>query len=206
MPTFVAGVLAACLGASLLGGCVSDNRNAMASAPGAGASGATLTIDSIDGPPQPVFARLVQNLDREAQARGLPIVSRDSAAQYYVRGYLSAHIRKGQTSIAWVWDIYNRAQERTLRLSGEEPVGRLRGDAWAGADEKVLRKIAQAGINGFASLVGTQNPPDAAPAAPAPARPGGPAIARLDGSRLPSALMAYAPQERVSDAFAALKQ
>ena len=48
--------------------------------------------------------------------------------------------------IAWVWDVYDRDQQRALRLSGEEPAGKAGRDAWAAADDLVLRKIAQAGL------------------------------------------------------------
>ena len=38
--------------------------------------------------------------------------------------------------IAWVWDVYDSNQQRALRLSGEEPAGKVgRGDAWAAADD-----------------------------------------------------------------------
>ena len=47
--------------------------------------------------------------------------------------------------IAWVWDVYDNNQQRALRLSGEEPAGKAGRDAWAAADDLVLRKIAQAG-------------------------------------------------------------
>ena len=51
--------------------------------------------------------------------------------------------------IAWVWDVYDRNQQRALRLSGEEPAGKAGRDAWAAADDLVLRRIAQAGFTGL---------------------------------------------------------
>ena len=35
-----------------------------------------------------------------------------SSAAYRVRGYLSAQVVRGQTVIAWVWDVYDRDQQR----------------------------------------------------------------------------------------------
>ena len=78
--------------------------------------------------------------------------------------------------IAWVWDVYDGSQNRALRLSGEEPAGKAGRDAWATADDMVLRKIAQAGLSGLTSMI--NGTPDAVPAGPAPSRRGPPSRAR----------------------------
>jgi hypothetical protein len=167
--------------ASALGGCASGGAaasGAFASASFATAGDTpTIAFESIDGPPPQVFDRMVSVLDSETKLRSLQIVSRENPAAYRVRGYLSAQIVRGQTMIAWVWDVYDRDQQRALRLSGEEPAGKAGRDAlrdpWAAADDLVLRKIAQAGLSGLASMI--QGTPDAPP----PAGPGkrGPAVA-----------------------------
>lgn len=161
-----------------LGGCVSDGtttsaRNAFASTD----TGTTIAFESVDGPPPQVFQRLVFALDSEAKLRGLPVVPREGNATYKVRSYLSAQVRGKLTTIAWTWDVYDRSEQRALRLSGEEAATRSGGDAWAAADDTVIRRIAQAGLTGLNGLV-TGNPaPAAAPAAPPVPRGSGPAIA-----------------------------
>ena len=146
------------------GGCASDNR--MGSF--AQGSGATLTFDSIDGPPPQVFERFVEALNSEAQAKALPIVSREGTATYRVRAYLAAQISRGRTTIAWTFDVYEAGQQRALRLTGEEPAGRPGRDAWSVADSQLLRRIAQNGMAGVATLVnGTQQPDTPAPVSPA---------------------------------------
>jgi len=107
------------------------------------------------------------------------IVSREGGASYRVRSYLSAQISRGRTTIAWVWDVYDRDQQRALRLSGEEPAGKAGRDAWAAADDLVLRKIAQAGLSGLSGMINGTAPMDAPPA-PAPGRRG-PAVASAEG-------------------------
>ena len=84
-----------------------------------------------------------------------------------------------RTVIAWVWDVYDNNQQRALRLSGEEAAGKAGRDAWAAADDLVLRKIAQAGLSGLSGMI--NGTPDAAPA-PAPDRRG-PAVASAEGGR-----------------------
>jgi hypothetical protein len=150
-----------------LGGCAggaASNSMAMASA----SSGPTIAFESIDGPPPQVFDRMVGVLDSESKLRSLSIVSRDGTAAYRVRSYLAAQINQGRTTIAWVWDVYDQNQQRALRLSGEEPAGKAGRDAWAAADDLVLRKIAQAGLSGLGAMINGTTPgtPSPAPAPP----------------------------------------
>jgi len=155
--------------AGALGGCASGG------APGASfamaSDGPTVAFESIDGPPPAVFDRMVGVLDSESKLRNLSIVSREGSAAYRVRSYLSAQMIRGKTVIAWVWDVYDRDQQRALRLSGQEVGGKAGRDAWNAADDLVLRKIAQAGLSGLTGMInGTPEP-----AAPAARR--GPAVA-----------------------------
>ena len=164
--------------AGALGGCAgggASNSYAMASTGGGG--GSTVAFESIDGPPPQVFDRMVSVLDSESKLRNLSIVSREGGAAYRVRSYLSAQVVRGRTVIAWVWDVYDNNQQRALRLSGEEPAGKSGRDAWAAADDLVLRKIAQAGLSGLSGMI--NGTPDAAPS-PAPDRRSGPAVASAD--------------------------
>jgi hypothetical protein len=161
------------LGACAAGGTAS---NSFASAN----NGPSVTFESIDGPPPQVFARMVSVLDSESKLRNLSIVSREGAAAYRVRSYLSAQVVGGRNVIAWVWDVYDYDQQRALRLSGEEPAGKAGRDAWAAADDLVLRKIAQAGLSGLSTMIKAL-PADAPPSTPAPDK-SGPAVASADGS------------------------
>jgi len=176
-----------CLG----GGCASGGGGGSASF--AEASGPTVAFESIDGPPPQIFDRMVNLLDSEAKLRNLAVVSREGSAAYRVRSYLAAQIRGGKTTLAWVWDVYDRDQQRALRLTGEEQTGKSSGrDAWAAADDLVLRRIAQAGLSGLSGMINGTAPAEAAPAAPAaPARRGGPAIASADG--IPAQSTAFGP-------------
>ncbi|MEH6951248.1 hypothetical protein V4R08_07850 [Nitrobacter sp. NHB1] len=154
----------------LLAGCAGGNGGGPFAQAG---SGATVALESVDGPPPQVFDRLVNILNSESQLRNLAIVPREAQAAYRVRGYLAAEVSRGRTTIAWVFDVYDRDQHRALRLSGEEPGGKAGRDAWAAADDLMLRKIAQAGLSGLSSMVNGTTPPEAEPAPP----PSGPAIA-----------------------------
>jgi hypothetical protein len=152
--------------ACAMGGCAGGGAASGSFAMATSGSGSTVTFESIDGPPPAVFDRMVSVLDSESKLRNLQIVSREGGASYRVRSYLSAQVVRGKTVIAWVWDVYDNSQQRALRLSGTEPGSKAGRDAWAAADDLVLRKIAQAGLAGLSSMI------NGAPDAPQPA-PGG---------------------------------
>ena len=107
------------------------------------------------------------------------IVSREGTAAYRVRSYLSAQVDRGRTVIAWVWDVYDRDQQRALRLSGEEPAGKAGRDAWAAADDLVLRKIAQAGFSGLSAMINGTGPAELPSPTPGPDKRG-PAVASTE--------------------------
>jgi hypothetical protein len=167
------------LGATL-GGCVSNSgggpMNAQASMPPA--AGPTVAFESIDGPPPQVFDRMVSVLDSEAKLRSLAVVSRKDSAAFRIRSYLSAQVRGSNTSIAWVWDVYDRDQNRAFRLNGEEATGKGSRDAWGTADDLTLRRIAQAGLTGLSGMINGAPPAESAPEPPSSAR--GPAVASTD--------------------------
>ncbi|HEY0851806.1 MAG TPA: hypothetical protein VGD96_17970 [Bradyrhizobium sp.] len=174
-----AAIAATLLAACALGGCASSGGPASGAFAMAGGGATTVTFESIDGPPPQVFDRMVSVLDSESKLRNLAIVSRENAATYRVRSYLSAQVVRGRTMIAWVWDVYDGSQQRALRLSGEEPAGKGGRDAWAAADDMVLRKIAQAGLSGLNSMI-NGTPAETPPPAPAPGKHG-PAVAAVEG-------------------------
>ena len=117
-------IAAACalalLAAAPAGGAATSGAFAMASDGG----GQTIAFESIDGPPPGVFDRMVSVLDSETKLRSLRSCRAKAPAAYRVRSYLSAQIVHGRTQIAWVWDVYDRDQQRALRLSGTELGGK----------------------------------------------------------------------------------
>ena len=146
-------VAAAAALAAAVSGCVtgadSGARTALT-----GLSATSVAFESIDGPPPAVFSRMVATLSDEATAQHVTVVSRTGPATYRVRAYVSATVNRGKTSFVWVWDIYDADRQRALRIAGEEPAaaGRHR-DAWALADDQVVRRIARSGMERVAAFL-----------------------------------------------------
>jgi hypothetical protein len=78
--------------------------------------GATVAFDSLDGLPPGQFRKLVQNLNEEVQARRLAVISREQSSAYRVRGYLAVKVAKHQTTVSWVWDVFDQDEHRALRI------------------------------------------------------------------------------------------
>jgi hypothetical protein len=158
--------------AAALGGCVSDGGPA---AVAQGPAGATIAFESIDGPPRPVFDKMVDSLKRAAARKQLAVVTREGAAAYRVRGYMAANVIKGRTHIDWVWDVYDVGRQRSLRITGDEATNRGLREAWAGADDATVGRIADTSIERLAAFVG------GAPVAPSePVTASGPAVAEAE--------------------------
>jgi len=158
-------VLAVAALAASTAGCSSlPSSNGRLSLASAISPGSTVAFESIDGPPPEVFRKLVADLNAEAGTRKIAVVSRESAATYRVRGYVSALVERDKTTFAWVWDVYDADKRRALRISGEEPAAAgKRRDAWAAADEQVLRRMARNGMDQMAGFLNSSEPPAIAP-------------------------------------------
>lgn len=144
-----------------LAGCVTDG-GMTASAPQL--QTATFAFESIDGPPPEVFHTLVQALSVEAETQQAPVVSREAAPTYRVRGYLAAAIEsKQQTAIAWAFDVYDAEGRRVRRVTGTEKAGTPGKNAWNAADNAVLRRVAKASLEQLSSGLAAVSPVPAPP-------------------------------------------
>jgi hypothetical protein len=143
------GSLLTVLCALVLGGCNPDNQGLSAVQP----RGATVAFDSLDGLPPGQFQKLVGDLNEEAQSRRLAVISREQPSAYRVRGYLAVKVTKRQTTVAWVWDVFDQSEQRVLRISGEETAKIRSRDAWAAADDAMLRRIASTSVEQLAAFL-----------------------------------------------------
>jgi hypothetical protein len=143
-----------------LAGCSQDGAtNVSAAQP----RGATVAFESIDGPPTGQFQKLVRDLSDEAQARRLAVTSREQPSAYRVRGYLAAKVVQGETTISWVWDVFDKDEHRALRVTGEETANAKHKDAWNAADDAMLQRIAQSSMDQIAAFLTSS---DVAPGTP----------------------------------------
>lgn len=192
---------AAVAAALLLAACQTgsgDSPTARASV-GASSPSRAIAFESIDGPPQPVFNRLVASLTNEADARNMRVVSRETDAGYRVRGYLAASIEDNKGTVDWAWDVFDKDRVRVLRVAGSEQVGNG-ADVWSRCNDEVVDRIAAQSLTEIASRLdgapatSRQAPAQARPAAPEPAG-APPAVRPDDGPPVASTGPADTPDE-----------
>jgi hypothetical protein len=100
-----------------------------------------------------------------------------------VRAYLATFIekKKKQATLSWAWEVYDVGQNRSFRLTGEEPLGTPKADVWAQCDDTLLQRIAG---KGFEALTARLGPLPASPTPdPGPGgepKPGGPLVASVE--------------------------
>lgn len=164
---------AAVAAALLLAACQTGSGNSPTARASVGPSGSARAIafESIDGPPQPVFNRLVASLTSEADSRNVKVVSREADAGYRIRGYLAASVEDNKGTVDWAWDVFDKDRVRVLRVSGSEQVGNG-ADVWARCNDDVVNRIAAQSLTEIASRLDgapAASRPAAAPQQPAPA-------------------------------------
>lgn len=189
----VAGLLA--LG---LSGCVTNGQTASVGPNGEAGSG-RVAFESIDGPPPETFKTLVAELNKQAEARKVPVAARSDYAPYRIRAYVAASEIGKETVFSWVWDVYDGETGRAVRLEGQEKAGPGGTDAWQLADEALLAKMAQDGMSQLASFLA--NPAERTPAETQPAGESS-GIAAMDEKTAPAPDNAAAQPERLAAAHA----
>ncbi|MEZ5786784.1 MAG: hypothetical protein R3D62_10055 [Xanthobacteraceae bacterium] len=137
----------------------------------ASGGGPVVAFESIDGPPESIYGKLVHSLSEEANARQLAVVFRGAPADYRVRVYAATIVYSKRSVLHWVWDVYNASQRRAFRIAGEELMAGAGRTTWASADDRMIRRIARAGMDRLARYLRSQE------TAPAPIPPPGAASA-----------------------------
>jgi len=153
--------LAITAGGLTVAGCTTSGQPALGAVGGIGQP--TVAFESIDGPPEQLFHKLVTQLGQEASARQVAMVSRESPAKYRIRGYVAAQVEGKKTTITWVWDVFDGGSERAVRLAGEVP-GAPSERAWAAADDEVVARMARDGMTRLAAFLAS--PGSAPPESP----------------------------------------
>jgi len=147
----------------------------------------SIAFESIDGPPQPVFDKLVASLSTEANAQQVQVVSRESDAAYRVRGYLAASVEGGKGSVDWAWEVFDKDRERVLRVAGVEQVGKGK-DVWGGLDDAMVNRIAAQSLDEITTRLAAGTVTKPRPGKTMPAEPfEAPAVRTDDGPPVASA-------------------
>jgi hypothetical protein len=164
----------ALLSVSMLAGCVDSLVSApapqapgldpsnVARRPGVSPSGTTVAVASFRGGPDALRAHFMSDFDAAAREQQI-IMATPDAADYLVRGYLSATAEGDQTAVTYVIDIFDAKKQRTQRIEDAVLVKGAAADPWSVIDDTALAAVAAKSAAGLAAVL--TNTPQAISAA-----------------------------------------
>ena len=104
---------------------------------------------------------LTARLNLQARQRGVTLVgSADQSATNILKGYFSVLTEGKDTSVIYVWDLYDMSGNRLHRINGQQKSASVNsgnsggGDSWKGVSPATMQAIADQTIDQFAAWLG----------------------------------------------------
>jgi hypothetical protein len=107
-------------------------------------SGGRLQIDPIVGASVEAATPLSERLAEAARARGFKLASDGAgpAPTHILKGYFSAITDGPETTVIYVWDVYDPAGNRLHRINGQQQMPSNGVDGWASVSAATMQGIA----------------------------------------------------------------
>jgi hypothetical protein len=99
---------------------------------------------------------LTAELQTRARQRGITLAgSADQAATHVLKGYFSTMSEGKDTTVIYVWDVYDPAGNRLHRINGQQKASSVKGaEGWAAVSPATMQAIADQTIDQFAAWLG----------------------------------------------------
>ena len=116
-----------------------------------------LQVAPIVGASVEAAAPLTAELQTRAKQRGLTLVgSTDQTATHVLKGYFSTMTEGKDTTVIYVWDIYDPSGNRLHRINGQQKAPSAgSGEGWPTVAPATMQAIADQTIDQFAAWLGT---------------------------------------------------
>lgn len=141
---------------ALLTAC-SDSTSPGAAVSGSAAPAGPIAFEPITGLPDSRAAELAAALGQRATAKNLIVVSRDdSKLRYRIKGYFDAQPSAERTTVAFIWDVFDKDGTRVHRFDGTQnaPKGGA-SDPWGAVTPEVIDGIADYTTSELARFLAT---------------------------------------------------
>lgn len=108
-----------------------------------------LQIAPIVGAPVEAAAPLTERLNQRARAHGIALAgSADQTATHVLKGYFSTMTEGAQTTVIYVWDVYDPAGNRLHRINGQMKAASAGGaEGWAAVPPATMQAIADSTVD-----------------------------------------------------------
>ncbi|MDQ2634518.1 MAG: hypothetical protein M3Y43_12305 [Pseudomonadota bacterium] len=109
-----------------------------------------LRFDPIVGATVEAATPLTERLAERARARGIRLAGNtDPSTTHVLKGYFSTLTEGGQTTVIYVWDVYDAAGNRLHRINGQQKAGK--GEGWPAVSSAAMQAIADSTVDELAS-------------------------------------------------------
>lgn len=120
-----------------------------------------LQIAPIVGASVEAATPLTAELQTRARQRGITLAgSADQTVTHVLKGYFSTMSEGADTTVIYVWDVYDPAGNRLHRINGQQKAPSVNsgasagGDSWKGVSPATMQTIADQTIDQFAAWLG----------------------------------------------------
>jgi hypothetical protein len=116
-------------------------------------AGTRLQIAPLVGASVEAAAPLTERLNLKARERGITLVgSADTSATNILKGYFSVLTEGKDTTVIYVWDLYDPAGNRLHRINGQQKAPSVGGaKGWAAVSPSVMQAVADATVDQLAA-------------------------------------------------------
>ncbi|WP_210320248.1 hypothetical protein [Pseudaminobacter soli (ex Zhang et al. 2022)] len=90
---------------------------------------------------------LSERLATRAKDRGIRITgSSDTTTTHLLKGYFTPLVEGRETTVIYVWDVYDPTGNRIHRISGQQKVTSAGGEGWAAVPDAAMQAIADSTV------------------------------------------------------------
>lgn len=93
---------------------------------------------------------LSAGLSSRARMRGIQLTGAAIPPTHLLKGYFTPLVEGGQTTVIFVWDVYDPAGNRIHRISGQQKSAGGGGEGWSAVPPDSMRAIAESTIDQLA--------------------------------------------------------
>lgn len=95
---------------------------------------------------------LTERLASRARERGIRLAgSTDPSTTHVLKGYFSALTEGNETTVVYVWDVYDPVGTRLHRINGQQKVPISGGDGWSTVPPTAMQTIADTTVDQLAA-------------------------------------------------------
>ncbi len=124
--------------------------------PAAIPAGTRIRFAPIVGPSVEAATALSQSLSAGARQRGIAMAGSSDTSSYLLRGYFTPLVEGRETTVIFVWDVYDPEGNRVHRISGQERAASGSGDGWNAVPSSSMQAIGGSTIDQFATWIASR--------------------------------------------------